>query len=233
MGVVYRVEGVMIVVTAGCISLRSGRGVSFWILFARALILAMIAVGATAQSYSQTTNSGAAVSIELRNNSERERQTKAQLERLLAAYDLRKYTFTHAVVIDEQSIPHSHPVLTLHTRHLKQDDELLSTYVHEQLHWYLDEHLDQTDVAEGDLRKIYPKVPVGYPDGANDEESTYLHLIDCYLEMEADRELLGPSRAAAVMKFWAGDHYRWVYKTVMNDESTIRKVIEARHLNLK
>jgi hypothetical protein len=51
--------------------------------------------------------------------------------------------------------------------------------------------------------------------------------------MEADRELLGPSRAAAVMKFWAGDHYRWVYKTVMNDESTIRKVIEARHLNLK
>lgn len=52
-------------------------------------------------------------------------------------------------------------------------------------------------------------------------------------EMEADRELLGASRATDVMNFWAGDHYRWVYKTVINDESTIRKVIEARHLNLK
>lgn len=223
----------MIVVTAGSTRLRTGRGVCFRVLFARAFILATIAIGASAQSYSQMTNSGAAISIELKNNSERERQTKAQLERLLATYDLRKYTFTHAVVIDEQSIPHSHPVLTLHARHLKQDDELLSTYVHEQLHWYLDEHLDQTNVAEGDLRKIYPKVPVGYPDGANDEESTYLHLIDCYLEMEADRKLLGPSRAAAVMNFWAGDHYRWVYKTVINDESAIHKVIEARHLNLK
>lgn len=91
----------MIVVTAGCISPGSGRVVSFQICFRRGLILATIAVGASAQSYSQTTNSGAAISIELKNNSEREHQTKAQLERLLAAYDLRKYTFTHAVLIDE------------------------------------------------------------------------------------------------------------------------------------
>jgi len=219
--------------SVGCSNTGSRKALGFRICVASALIVSTIAIGASAQSYSQTTNSGAAISIELKNNSERERQTEAQLERLLAAYDLRKYTFTHAVIIDEQSIPHSHPVLTLHARHLKQDDELLSTYVHEQLHWYLDEHLDQTNAAEGDLRKIYPKVPVGYPDGANDEESTYLHLIDCCLEMKADRELLGPSRAAEVMDFWAGDHYRWVYKTIINDESTIRKVIEARHLNLK
>jgi hypothetical protein len=218
---------------AGRTSPGNGKVESFRTCFARGLILAAIAFGASPQSYSQTTNSEAAISVALKNNSAPERQTKAQLERLLATYDLRKYTFTHTVVIDEQSIPHSHPVLTLHARHLKQDDELLSTYVHEQLHWYLDEHLDQTTAAEEDLRKIFPKVPVGYPEGANDEESTYLHLIDCYLEMEADRDLLGQSRAAAVMNFWAGDHYRWVYRTVIDDESTIRKVIETRHLNLK
>jgi len=218
---------------AECANTERQKAVSFPAYIAKAFILATIAVAGGAQSYSQTTNSGAAISIELKNNSEQERQTKAQLERLLGTYDLRKYTFTRAVVIDEHAIPHSHPVLTLHTRHLKHDDELLSAYVHEQLHWYLDEHLDQTKAAEGDLRQIYPKVPVGYPDGANDEESTYLHLIDCYLEMEADRELLGPTRAADVTNFWAGDHYRWVYKTVINDESTIGRVIEARHLNLK
>jgi hypothetical protein len=172
------------------------------------------------------------VKVELKHGSTRELQTKAQLERLLASYDLHRYTFTHEVVIDEDAIPHSNPVLTLHTRHLDSDDQLLSTYVHEQLHWYLEAHGKQTESAEAELRKIYPKVPVGSPDGARDEESTYLHLVDCYLEMQADRQLLGADRTAELMKFWAGDHYRWVYKTVIQDEAAIRDVIEREHLEI-
>ena len=172
------------------------------------------------------------IEIKLRNDTESERQTKTQLERLLNSYDLSKYTFTRQVVIDEHSIPHSHPVLTLHTRHLKSDDQLLSTYVHEQLHWYLAAHDNQTRAAEAELRKLYPKVPVGYPDGAQDEESTYLHLIDCYLEMQADRRLMGQQRAADVMKFWAGDHYRWVYKTVVQDETQIAEIVKREALEL-
>ena len=136
------------------------------------------------------------------------------------------------MVIDENSIPHSHPVLTLHTRHLNSDDQLLSTYVHEQLHWYLDQHSQQTEAAEDELRKIYPKVPVGYPDGAQDEQSTYLHLITCYLEMLADRELMGRERTTAVMNFWSTDHYRWVYKTVIQDESKIDSVVTEHHLKV-
>jgi hypothetical protein len=172
------------------------------------------------------------IKIELKHDTFREQRTRAQLERLLASYHLRKYTFTHDVVIDESAIPHSNPVLTLHTRHLGSDDELLSTYVHEQLHWYLDEHLKQTESAEAELRKIYPTVPVGYPDGAQDQQSTYLHLIVCYLEMQADRELMGHDRAAKVMNFWAGDHYRWIYKTVIQDEPTIRRVVEQEDLEI-
>jgi len=172
------------------------------------------------------------ISIELKNNTDRERQTKAQLERLLSTYDLRKYTFTQNVMIDEKSIPHSHPILTLHTRHLHSDDQLLSTYVHEQLHWYLEGRLQQTEAAENDLRKIYPNVPVGYPDGSDSEGGTYLHLVDCYLEMQADRELMGTDRATAGMNFWAGDHYRWIYKTVMQDENTIRGVVEQEKLEI-
>jgi len=172
------------------------------------------------------------ISIELKHDSERERQTKQQLQHLLDVYDLHKYTFTRTLIIDERSIPHSHPVLTLHTRHLNSDDQLLSTYVHEQLHWYLEQHLKQTRNAEDELRKIYPKVPVGYPDGSGDEEGTYLHLVTCYLEMQADRELMGRERTLAVMNFWAGDHYRWIYKTVMTDEDTIRKVVEKEKLEI-
>jgi hypothetical protein len=46
--------------------------------------------------------------------------------------------------------------------------------VHEQLHWYLAEHPQQTQAAEDELRKIYPKVPVGGGEGGKDQESTYL-----------------------------------------------------------
>ena len=108
---------------------------------------------------------------------------------------------------------------------------MLSTYVHEQIHWFLEQHLEQTQAAENDLRKIYTKVP-GFPDGSDDEEGTYLHLITCYLEMQADRDLMGAERAAAVMNFWAGDHYRWVYKTVMQDEGAIRGVVEQEKLEI-
>jgi lysophospholipase L1-like esterase len=195
-------------------------------------IMAPLADAAIGLALGNTSASNAGISIELKRNSERELRTGEQLQRLLKAYDLHKYTFTHTVVIDERSIPHSYPVLTLHTRHLNSDDQLLSTYVHEQLHWYLDEHLPQTQAAESDLRKIYPKVPVGYPDGSDDEEGTYLHLITCYLEMQADRELMGPQRTSAVMNFWAGDHYRWVYKTVMEDETTIRGVVVKEKLEI-
>jgi len=172
------------------------------------------------------------IEIKLRNDTDAERQTKVQLERLLNSYDLSKYTFTRQVVIDEHAIPHSHPVLSLHTRHLNSDDQLLSTYVHEQLHWYLAAHDKQTQAAEAELRKLYPKVPAGYPDGAQDEESTYLHLIDCYLELQADRHLMGPQRAAEVIQFWSGDHYRWVYKTVLQDEARIAEIVKRQNLEL-
>jgi acyl-CoA thioesterase I len=195
-------------------------------------IMAPLAEQAIARALAQAASSKTSIAIELKRGSERERQTREQLARLLDSYDLSKYAFTDHVLIDERSIPHSHPVLTLHTRHLNSDDQLLSTYVHEQLHWYLDEHLKQTQAAEDDLRKFYPKVPVGYPDGSDDEEGTYLHLITCYLEMQADRELMGLDRAAAVMNFWAGDHYRWIYKTVIQDESTIAKIVRQEGLAL-
>jgi len=153
--------------------------------------------------------------ISLKSGSQSEIQTKEQLQRLVKTYDLSKWIFTKAILIDEKSIPHSHPVLTLHTRHLKDDDLLLSTFVHEQLHWFLVQKDKETNEAIKELRVAFPKVPVGFPEGSEDEESTYLHLLVNYLEYRADRELLGELRAKQVMDFWSTDHYKWVYKTVL------------------
>lgn len=162
--------------------------------------------------------------ISLKTGSQAESQTTEQLQRLLKTYDLSKWIFTKSILIDEKSIPHSHPVLTLHTRHLKDDDLLLSTFVHEQLHWFLVQKDKETKEAIKELRVLFPKVPVGFPEGSEDEDSTYLHLLVNYLEYRADRELLGELRAKQVMDFWATDHYTWVYKTVLERTRAIGNI---------
>jgi len=170
------------------------------------------------------------VHIDLKHGSEREQKTKVELERILGFYDLAEYTFTYEVMIDETSIPHSHPLLTLHTRHLGSDDELLSAYVHEQLHWYLDAHKKETLDAENKLQNMYPKVPSGFPEGGQDTESTYLHLINCYLEIQADRKFMGAERTDKVIS--SMDHYTWVYQTIRRDEAKIATIVDDSGLTL-
>src|SRR5437867_8230727 len=97
-----------------------------------------------------------AIKIDLAKGTDRERQTKARLEQVIAEYDLRKYTFTREITIEERAINHAFPVLTLNARFANSSDELLSSYLHEQLHWYLREHNSQQREAVEELRRMYP-----------------------------------------------------------------------------
>ena len=183
----------------------------------------------------QTTSLGQGTKEQIRislkhNDDAGEVQTKSQLQKLLAQYDLSRFIFTKEIIIDRGSIPHSHPVLTLHTRHLKDDDLFLSTFMHEQIHWFFTQHQDQTEQAVKELRTIFPKVPVGFPEGADSEDSTYLHLLVNTLEYRADKELLGELRARQVMEFWATDHYTWVYRQVLDEGDKIRAVLRKYKL---
>ena len=180
------------------------------------LIILLLAVTSYAQDR---------IEIALKNNTRDESQTREQLQRLLKMYDLSKWIFTRSIVIDEKSIPHSHPTLTLHTRHLKDDDLLLSTFVHEQAHWFLVQKDKETAEAIKELKVLFPKVPGGLPEGGADEESTYLHLLVIYLEYRADREILGELRAKQVMDFGSTDHYTWVYKTVLERRRDIGNIM--------
>jgi hypothetical protein len=139
--------------------------------------------------------------ISLKNKTPAEAKTKEQLERLLKTYDLEKWIFTRKIEIDEKAIPHSHPVLTLSARHLKDDELLLSTFVHEQAHWHFVINDKLTEEAIKDLKVMFPKVPDKGPEGARSEESTYLHLLVIYLEYRADRALLGELKAKQVLEF--------------------------------
>ncbi len=176
--------------------------------------------------------SPAQLEITLKHNDQGEQQTRQQLERLLSAYDVSNWIFTRKLIIESgfNVIPHSHPILTLNTRHLKDDDLLLSTFVHEQLHWYLNEKPQETEEAYKELRMMFPKAPVGFPEGGNNEEWTYKHILVCYLEYQAIRELLGELKAKQVMEFWATDHYTWIYKTVLEREREIGSLLRKHKL---
>lgn len=156
--------------------------------------------------------------------------TRDQLVRLLDRYDLSAWTWTDTIAVDRAAIPHSHPVLTLHTRHRLDDDLLLATYVHEQLHWFLAERPDATRLAVDDLRQAFPSVPIGYPEGGNDDASTYLHLLVGLLEHQALVGLVGELRARQTIEFWASDHYTWVYRTVLDRPGPIRMALRDHDL---
>lgn len=174
----------------------------------------------------------APIEIRLQHGDVAETQTRDQLLRLLKTYDVDPWIFTRTVIIDSspKTIPHSHPVLTLSVRHLKDDDLLLSTFVHENLHHFLAQNRERTEAAKKELRAVFPKVPVGYPDGADSEDSGYEHLIVTYLEYRADKELLGELRAFTVFEFWTKDHYRWIYNRIFEDGYQIGPIVRKNGL---
>ncbi len=162
------------------------------------------------------------LTIKLVKSDSSEQATKEQLTALVKRYSLDRWLFTKEIVIESgrHVIPRSHPVLTLNTRHLNDDDLLLSTFVHEQLHWYISEH-EKKDEILASLRQRYPTPMIDFPFGSGGETDTYFHVMIGYLEYNALIELIGELRAYQVMLFWQQDHYTWIYKTVLDDRRAL------------
>jgi hypothetical protein len=71
--------------------------------------------------------------ISTKSNTEKEQEVKSILEDLLSRYKVP--LFTSKILVEEKSIPHSHPILTLNTRNT-EPLFLLETFIHEQFHWF-------------------------------------------------------------------------------------------------
>jgi hypothetical protein len=171
------------------------------------------------------------VTISLAYGTSRESNTRSHLLALLSRHDLTKWQWTNEIRISSGEIPHSHPVLTLNTRCGDRTDLLLATYLHEQLPWWI-ANCPPTAVEEAtkQLRCIWPAVPTAPPMGADDEDSTYLHLIVCFLEDEALRTVLGDSAAGAVLGHWTRDNYTWIYECVLASHARLAEVVERAGL---
>lgn len=175
-----------------------------------------------------------AVDFTTENDTPAELETVEYVKKLMAEHDLSKWQFTDKVHIKSRTIPHSHPVLTLHTRHTIKghEDILLSTYLHEQIHWHIGKNIEQSNAAIKELTQLFEQVPVGYPQGGNDEYSTYMHILVCYLEQDAMTSLISQARVDKLAEFWRNDHYTWIYQTVLDNKALIGAIIDKHGLRI-
>jgi hypothetical protein len=146
--------------------------------------------------------------IILHSESARELLARELLEKLLNEYELS--ISTNLVKIEEGSIPHSHPVLTLNTRDL-DPDVFLSLFIHEQLHWEL---LEQEETIISEMAKLFPVVPGRKQGGAQNEQSTWLHLELCRIEFERLVSLIGEDRAKTAFRKGV---YPWIRAQVLTN----------------
>lgn len=167
--------------------------------------------------------------ITTKNGAKLEEQKKEQIERLAKQYDLKKFTITRDIIIEQGVRPHSSPVLTLNGRFLDNDDVSLSVYIHEQAHWNLMErHRGEMRDLYRDLKPIVPHLPTEFPQGSGDEMDTYIHLAVITLEWQGLEELVGAERARKVLDFKKTDHYTAIYTAVLDNCEALEKVLK-RH----
>ena len=177
----------------------------------------------TATRPATSAQSAPELEITFEHNSAAERATAEQLKKTLQKFDVAKWIYTRRIHIDERSIPHSHPVLTLRTRHRGNENGLLATFLHEQFHW-LEEGNSHFKAAMDSFATVYPDAPSRGPEGARDLESTYRHLLVCDLEFQAMTQLVGVERARATLS--ANSHYTWIYERVLKD-GKVRDIVRA------
>jgi hypothetical protein len=134
--------------------------------------------------------------------------------------------------------PRSHPVLTLNTRHVMNDRLALSSFVHEQIHWFLTRKSGDVRKAIAAMRNTYPDAPESLAiGGAGTSDSTYLHLIVCHLEYVSMRTLVGADAAAVAMREsielgQTGLGYHWIYQKVLDDHEQLSALIQRHKLKL-
>jgi hypothetical protein len=175
---------------------------------------------------------GVRIDIDLGEAEREAERIRTWLAALRRRHDLARFEYTRHVRIVPAGPTHSHPILTLGTRFTETEDLLLSTYLHEQMHWYLwmlgGPDNDPVAPFFDELVRRYPQAPTWLPEGARSYEQTYVHLVVCWLEIEATAELIGRARANRMADTTWG--YRWIYRTVIADRDPLGELLSAHKL---
>lgn len=155
--------------------------------------------------------------------------TKQNLFHLTQVYDLTPFLFTKKIQIQSQVIPSSHPVLTLNTKFAEQPEKILALFLHEQFHWWIIKEPIRTNLAIIELKVLYPKAPETLSSG---KDSTYIHLIVCYLEYASLKYFLSENKAKELIKEFIDKEkmYPWIFSEILKNESKIKSVLSKQQL---
>jgi hypothetical protein len=170
------------------------------------------------------------LNIKTKHGNPQEERKKEQIEKLAAQYDLAKYTITRDIIIEQGAMNHSMPVLTLNLRFLENDDLALSAYVHEQGHWLLSQHRGELNSILNDLLTRFPGLEPRFPEGSGDVRDTYFHIVVCMLEWQAMEQLIGVDRARDVIEWKRGDHYKGIYRTILERRDAVEGIMKKYHI---
>ncbi len=180
----------------------------------------------------RATAEGFRIDLDLDHARREAERVRGMLQALRRRHDLSRFEYTRVVRVMPGGDTFSHPILTLGNRFAENEDTLLSTYLHEQMHWYLwylgTPERDPVAPFFDELVRRYPEAPTELPDGARNYESTYLHLVINWLEVAATAEFIGRRRAVAVADVQRS--YRWIYRTVLRDWDALQELYERHGL---
>jgi len=156
-----------------------------------------------------------------------EERKREQIERLAQQYDLKKYTLTRDIMIEQGAMNHSMPELTLNPGFLDDEDLALSAYIHEQGHWVIVErHRMDNPRMFRDLQSMFPRLPTEWPQGSGGLQDSYFHLVVCMLEWQGMEDLVGAERARRVIELKQRDHYTAIYDAVLHHRENIEGIMK-------
>lgn len=125
--------------------------------------------------------------------------------------------FTPEVVVERGAVPHSHPILTLNTS-TKDERSILKTLVHEQLHWYAQNHPKYDECI------LYLKTKYE-DDGEHNKSGSYPnsyweHIIVCF------------NTRGYLINILPANDFEWVYEQ-WQPYPTLEKFIAENYENIK
>lgn len=152
-------------------------------------------------------------------------QTRIEILHLARKYDLSSFLYSKKIIIDPTvKKTRWKPTITLNTRYKDHPHRLLAQLLHEELHWWMRDHQEKVQVAIPQLKSTFrgaPKI-----EGSGDPDSTYRHLLICWMEFRALSKYVGEETASEVLGHFVKERrFPWIYSRILKDHRKIEKIV--------
>lgn len=134
------------------------------------------------------------------------------LKRLITEFNVEPWVRVRDINIKKRGISQSNP-FTINTRHIKDRQMLLATFLHEQIHRLEPEHKTEFTRAMQEIENEFHDLLSDNTGDATDRLAAKRHFIVCYFEIKAVKKLLGTGTGLAVIG--RKDKNVWIYQQLL------------------